>query len=149
MTLQLGWGWKIAFLYSAFVVMMLWLVISSSRQKFDLVSTDYYKDEIAYQHVLDASKNQAALTGALVIRANEQIVSITFPGEFSGKIIKGTVNFYSAVSKDWDRSVVLNAANNEVSIDRGLLRKTNYTLKLSYSVDGKNYYQENDINLSK
>ena len=149
MTIQFSWGWRIALLYCSFVAMILVLVISSSKQKFDLVSTDYYKDEIAYQNVLDASKNQAGLAGTLVFHANEKAVSIEFPVEFSDKIVKGTVSFYSAVDKEWDREFPVEIKNNTMSVDRSLLRNTNYTMKLSYSVDGKNYYQENELNLSK
>ena len=149
MTIQFGWGWKIAILYAAFVALILTLVIASSKQKFDLVSADYYKDEIAYQTVLDASKHQADLKGTLVVHANEQIVAINFPEEFAGKEIKGTVKFYSAVNKEWDRNIALNTANNSMEIERERLRPTAYTMRLSYKVDGTEYYQENDINLSK
>jgi hypothetical protein len=149
MTIRLGWGWKIALLYTSFVIMMLVLVISSSRQKFDLVSTDYYKDEIAYQGVLDASKNEAGLSGSLVVHANEQTVSIDFPTDFSGKTVKGNVHFYSAVNKEWDKTFDLSVSGNTMSVDRSVLRNTNYIMKLSYSVDGKSYYQESGINLSK
>ena len=149
MTIQFSWGWRIALLYVSFVIMMLVLVISSSRQKFDLVSADYYKDEIAYQTVVDASQNQAALSGSLAIRASDKVIAIDFPAEFSGKNIQGTINFYSAVDKDLDRNFAINAAHNSMEIARGSLCKTNYKMKLSYSVNGKNYYQESELNLSK
>ncbi|MBC7552528.1 MAG: FixH family protein [Taibaiella sp.] len=149
MTIKFGWGWKIALLYLSFVIMILVLVISSSKQKFDLVSADYYKEEIAYQGVLDASKNQVALTGVLGIRASDTTVSINFPAEFSDKVITGNVTFYSAVNKEWDRSLKLNSENNVMSIDRSTLRNTSYTMKLSYAVAGKSYYQESNINLSR
>lgn len=48
------------------------LVIGSSRQQIDLVSPDYYKDEIGYQNVIDARKNLAALWTDVAIHANEQ-----------------------------------------------------------------------------
>lgn len=149
MTIQFGWGWRIALLYASFVAMMLTLVISSNKQKFDLVSQDYYKDEIAYQNVLDASKNQASLAGTLVIHGNDRVIAIDFPGEFAGKSILGTIHFYSAVNKEWDRDFPIKTTHNSMGIDRSLLYPTGYTIKLSYSVDGKNYYQENELNLSK
>lgn len=148
MTIQFGWGWRIALLYIGFVIMMLVLVISSSKQKFDLVSEDYYKDEIAYQQVLDGSKNQAALSSALLFGANDKTITITFPLEFAGKDIEGTINFYSAVDKRWDRTFNIRPVANTMAIDRRLLRHTNYLVKLTYSVSGKNYYMEQDINLA-
>lgn len=149
MTIRFGWGWKIGVLYASFVTLILTLVIMSSKQKFDLVSTDYYKDEIAYQGVLDASKNQAGLSGSLVIRANEKAVSITFPADFAGQDISGKVEFYSPVNKEWDRSAPIALKQNTMTIDRSALRRTAYTMKLSYAVGGRQYYQESNINLSK
>jgi len=149
MTIQIGWGWRVGLLYLAFVAMMIGLVVLSSRQKFDLVSKEYYKDEIAYQQVIDAGKNQAALTGTLVVKANGQTILIEFPEEFAGSIILGSVQFYSAVDKEWDRRFAINTSKNTMSIDRSLLRHTRYKLKISYSVEGRDYYQENDIDLAK
>lgn len=149
MTLNVGWGWKIALMYSGFVALIMGLVIASSHQHFDLVSNDYYKDEIAYQQVLDASHNQATLAGSLQVHATSDAVVIEFPQDFAGKQIEGKVNFYSPIKKDWDRSFAITTTNNSMGIDRAGLVKTNYTIKVSYTVAGKTYYQENGLNLTK
>ncbi len=149
MNMQLGWGWKIGLLYTAFAGMIIALVVASSRQKFDLVSKDYYKEEIAYQQVLDASANQAALQGTMVIRANEQTVNIEFPAEFQTAPIHGTVHFYSAVSKDLDRTFDITTEQNRMTIDRNKLPRAAYTMKVSYNANGKDYYQQSDINLAQ
>lgn len=148
MTVKFGWGWKVALLYSSFVGMMIMLVVASSRQKFDLVSKDYYKDEITFQKVIDAGRNQANLSGALTIRADSDSIRITFPGEFTGTSIEGNVTFYSVLHKEWDMTFPIQLQNNTMTISRHLLKNTNYTLKIAYSSNGKEYYKENDINLS-
>ena len=145
--MKIGWGWKIVLVYSGFVVLIIALVVASTNQKFDLVSKDYYKDEIAYQGVLDAGKNQAGLSKAVAIHANESAVTIEFPDEFKSKVLSGNINFYSPVNSAWDRNFKINADNNSVSISRRELNNTRYTIKISCSVDGKNYYQESEIQL--
>ncbi len=145
--MSIGWGWKIALLYSCFVGLILTLVVASSRQKFDLVSVDYYKQELAYQGVLDAARNQSGLSAPVSIQANENNVIIDFPGEFKDKIISGEVRFYSAVNAQWDQTVKIQTDNNRQIIDRTILRNTQYTIKIRCSVDGKNYYQESAIQL--
>lgn len=149
MTVSIGWGWRVGLLYAAFVSMMVGLVMLCSRQKFDLVSKEYYKDEIAYQQVIDAGKKQAALTGDLVVHASSQIVTIEFPAEFKDRTILGTVQFYSAIDKEWDRSFEIAAQSNAMSVDRAELQHTLYKMKVAYTVDGEHYYLENDIDLSK
>jgi hypothetical protein len=146
--MKISWGWKAGLLYGAFVAMMVTLVVASSRQKIDLVSKDYYKDEIEYQRVIDAGKNQSELSVPLVIRANESVVSVEFPSQFRDKIVKGELYFYSPVNDKWDRKISLIAENNSMSIDRSKLLKTRYTMKINWEVDGKKYYQETAVNLN-
>ena len=143
--MKIGWGWKIAGLYSGFVVLILILVIKANNQHFDLVSKDYYDAEIGYQKVLDAGKNQASLSKSLNIHANSSDVVIEFPDEFKSKVLSGDIQFYAPVNSEWDRTFKINAQNNTVSISRNDLKNTRYTIKISCVVDGKNYYQESDI----
>jgi hypothetical protein len=145
--MKIGWGWKITALYTSFVVLMLTLVIASTRQHFDLVSADYYKQEITYQDIIDADKNLAALSAPVEIYANEQSVSISFPPEFKDKVITGKIHFYSAADAKWDRTFEINATDNNISIPRNKLFNTRYTIKISCSVDGKKYYRESELQL--
>lgn len=143
--MKIGWGWKIAGLYSVFVVLILILVIKANNQHFDLVSKDYYDAEVGYQKVLDAGKNQASLSKSLNIHANSNDVVIEFPDEFKSKVLTGDIQFYAPVNSEWDRTFKINAQNNSVSISRNGLKNTRYTIKINCVVDGKNYYQESDI----
>jgi len=145
--MTISWGWKITILYSGFVIMMVGLVVASSHQKIDLVSKDYYKDEIAYQKVLDASRNQATLAGSLLIHASADNVVIDFSDEFAGKQLKGDIDLYSAAHEEWDRHYPVSISNGSVAIPRSGLRQTIYTVKVSYIVDGKSYYSESQLNL--
>jgi len=145
--MKLGWGWKIAILYCGFVILILSLVVASNRQQFDLVSKNYYEEEIAYQKVLDAGKNQSVLSQPLGIHANEKSVIIDFPEEFKNKLLSGTIQFYSPVNSDWDHTYKINSGNNEMTINRNDLRNTRYIVKISCTVNGKSYYQESEIML--
>ncbi len=145
--MKLGWGWKIAILYGCFAILILSLVIASNRQHFDLVSDDYYGEEVAYQKVIDASKNQSALSQPLQIHANESSVIIEFPNEFKDKMLTGSIQFYSPVNESWDHTYKITPQNNSFSISRTELQKTRYILKINCTIDGKNYHQETEINL--
>jgi nitrogen fixation protein FixH len=145
--MRIIWGWKIALIYGGFVVLILSLVVASSRQHFDLVSKDYYAQEIAYQDVIDAGKNQAALSAPLNIHANAEQVTISFPDEFRDKILSGKIQFYSPVDSKMDRYFEIDAQGNNMVIKRSLLLNTRYIIKVTYAADGKNYYQESEITL--
>lgn len=145
--MKIGWGTKIAFLYGGFVLLIATLVVGSMRQDFDLVSKDYYQEEIEYQKTIDAGKNQAALSTPVHMHANEANVVLKFPAEFDGKTITGNVQFYSPVDASLDKSFKLTVENNSMFVNRGELSKAAYKVKINWEVEGKAYYQESAINL--
>lgn len=147
MTMRIGWGWKAAMLYGTFAVGMVALVVASTRQKYDLVAPDYYKQELDYQNVLDAGKNAAALSAAIDVHANATNVIVALPAELHQQAIKGTVEFYSPVDKAWDHTVTMAPVDGVVIIPRSELRNTRYTVKVSFEAAGKHYYQESELQL--
>lgn len=146
-TVKIGWGTRIAVLYGGFVIMMVTLVILSIKQDFSLVSNEYYKEELAYQNTIDASKNSSALSAPATVSAYNKEVVIHFPAEFAGNNISGTVHFYSPLAARLDRRFDIAASNNMMHIDRRQLVSNRYVVKLSWSANGKTYYQEADLNL--
>ncbi len=147
--MKMGWGWKIAVLYTGFAGMILLLVVSSVRQDFDLVSENYYDDEIKYQNVIDAGKNQAGLSAAMAIHANGSQVVIEFPDELSKGELTGKVSFYSPVNAAWDKSfdIAMQSGSNRMAVPRVALQNTRYIVKISCALAGKDYYQESEIQL--
>jgi nitrogen fixation protein FixH len=143
----LGWGWRIGLLYGGFVALILTLVVGSSRQHFDLVSKNYYEEEVSYQKVIDAGKNQAALSAPISIQADEANVTIAFPPEFKEKVITGEIKFYSPLNSKWDRDFKIEPTGNSISIPKDKLAHTRYTVKINCTVEGNNYYQQTDLNL--
>jgi FixH len=145
--MKFHWGWGAAALYCGFGILIGTLVYKSNHQRFDLVSDDYYGEELAFQKVIDGSKNQSSLSSPIAIHANETSVFIDFPGEFKDKAIQGDVLFYCAGNSDWDHTYKIGAQGLTMQVDRKDLHKTRYTIKIKCNVDGKSYYQESDIPL--
>jgi hypothetical protein len=144
--MKIGWGWKVALLYGAFVGLIAILVIGSSRQQIDLVSPDYYKEELGYQNVIDARNNLAALSTDVAIHANNSDVVIEMPAALEGKVLSGEVKFYCPVNKDWDKVYKIGSAS-ELKVSRAELKNTRYIVKVDFKADGKGYYQESELQL--
>jgi hypothetical protein len=147
MTLKINWGVRITGLYLGFVAIIVTLVVGSARQSFDLVSEDYYQQELAYQDVLDAGKNQTLLSVPVQVHANETILTIDFPAEFQGQMLTGKVHFYSPVNSAWDKVIPINSSSNTMTVNRSDLKNTRYSIKINWTANGKAYYQESEINL--
>ncbi len=143
----MSWGVKITILYSSFVVLIASLVTMSMRQHFDLVSPDYYKQEVAYQQVIDAGKNQSVLSAPIFMHATAGEVKISLPEEFSDKHSLASIHFYSPVNSEWDQTFSMPVSGTGITISRSKLRDTRYIVKMDITTDGKKYYQESEIML--
>ena len=92
--MKLNWGTGIAIVLTAFIIFILALVYLTTTAEADLVAPDYYKQELAFQDRIDASKNGAELSATLnVAQQNDQIL-ITCDGTIEPAMHNGIVSFY-------------------------------------------------------
>ncbi|HEU5167475.1 MAG TPA: FixH family protein [Chitinophagaceae bacterium] len=143
--MKLSWGYKIMFVYIAFVVGMGFLVFKASSQKFDLVTKDYYEQELKYQQVIDQSSNASKLSMPVIIEKKEGELKISFPDEMKNK--KKLVDFYlyyaADAKKDFRKSFELNENELIQPLPTGM--KGMYELKLSWEAEGVKYYFEKKL----
>jgi hypothetical protein len=143
--MKLSWGYKIAFVYIAFVAGMGILVFKASNEKFDLVTKDYYDQELKYQQVIDQSANASKLSAPIAIKRNEGELKISFPNEMKNK--KKLVDFYlyyaADAKRDFRKSFELN--ENELAQALPVGMKGMYELKLTWETEGVKYYHEQRI----
>ncbi|MDZ7847906.1 MAG: FixH family protein [Owenweeksia sp.] len=59
--MKLNWGTGIAIVLILFAISMGYAVYKAVQQNYDLVTTDYYAEELAYQEKIDQKKNGLAL----------------------------------------------------------------------------------------
>jgi hypothetical protein len=133
--MKLSWGYLITSGYLVFVVGIGFLVYKASSQKFDLVTKDYYEQELKYQHVIDESANTAKLSAPLFVERTGDQLQIAFPAEMKDK--KKVIDFYLYYPAD--------AKDNELSQPLPAAMKGQYQLKLSWEVDGVKYYFEKKL----
>jgi len=140
-----NWGTKIAFLYIGFVAMIVTLVVLASNVKFDLVTKDYYNQELKFQDQINAAANQKALSQPLAIQESSEQVTISFPPEVANKMKTIHVTFMAMVHEEWDQKLDVTTLDNTIAMNRSLLRPTRYQVKVSWQCDGKSYFQQNDL----
>ena len=133
------------FVYIAFVIGMGFLVYKASSQKFDLVTKDYYNQELKYQQVIDQAANSSKLSAPVTVERNEGELKIRFPSEMQGK--KKLVDFYlyyaADAKRDFRRSFELNENELVQALPVGM--KGMYELKLSWETEGEKYYFEKKL----
>ncbi|MBO9631884.1 MAG: FixH family protein [Chitinophagaceae bacterium] len=144
--MTLNWGHKLTIIICAFAGMMLVLVYKSTQTNFDLVTKEYYKDELKYQEVIDGANRANKLASkATVTRSGEQL-HIQLPAELKGLPVSGTAWFYCAADAKRDIKIALAVdANGLQQVDGRRLLPGRYTVKLSYTAANQQYYSEANI----
>jgi hypothetical protein len=147
--ININWGWKIAIFYSSFVLGMLFLVYKTSTVKTELVTKDYYAQELVYQDELDAKNRAQALHNKLSLSKTAEQIVLSFPQEFnSNSAFEGKVKFYCAADSKRDKEFKIDNLDNGIfSVPITEVKEGRYTMKVSWSKDGVLYLQDFKINI--
>jgi FixH len=141
--MTLNWGHKITIVLIAFGLLMTTLVYKSIKTDFQLVSKDYYKDELQYQQVIDGSNNANALTTSLTLLQTENGIKLQFPQEMKGKLLEGEIWFYCSYNDRNDVRLKIDANNEAIqTINRNRIAAATYSVKTNWKANGIAYYNE-------
>ena len=142
----MNWGNKLLVTFIVFGLGMGYLVYRSMSTNFELVEKDYYKSELRYQQVIDASNRTNELSTAVSLSQSENGITLQLPEEMKNKSITGDILFYCAYDKKKDKKFILRV--NEHALQQFPLTDIssgNYTVKISWVHDGKTYYSEKSL----
>src|SRR5690606_2998013 len=119
------------------------LVFRSMRVKVDLVSKDYYKEELAYQQVIDSKNNAQALSSPVKINRVEEGVLIELPYEMHGRSVTGNLWFYCPSNSLKDKKLPLQVdEEGRQLVPLSFTSGGNYILKMDWATEGRHYFQE-------
>lgn len=142
----MNFGGKIVVLYLSFVALILTLVFMSYGQKVELVSTDYYAQEINFQQKINATNNEKSLAGESITHSmNDNSIVLKIDSTLLSNDFKGTVTFFRPSDSSKDIQLKMNFVNNEQIIDSKELIHGAYKLQLSWTSNQKNYFKEEVI----
>ncbi len=144
MKLKLKWNWgtKIVVAYAIFIVLILTAVFKALGEKVDLVTPDYYAQEVGYQNKLDKMDNAEGLTQPVSAIQTADGVVVTFPAEVKGPY-SGTVLFYRPSNSADDITVPVAAnADGKMVVPTTRLKRGNYSLLVDWEAAGKKYFSK-------
>lgn len=127
---------------------MSYLVYRCMKTNYDLVSKEYYKDELVYQQVIDGTERAEGLSGKVSIAQAGQVITVSFPKELNNTAIKGDIWFYCASDARRDRKMPVDMHGQAVQeISSSIFTPGNYTAKISWSSNGRQYYSEQPVTI--
>lgn len=141
--MKINWGTKIAIFYTSFVLFIIFMVVMAFSQNYDLVTEDYYAQEIAYQGRIDQQTNTNNLAEKVKISVDKQELVVKLPGA-EDQTFEGTINCFrpSDETKDFDVAIT-NASEQKIPLSKFI--KGKYLLKMTWQAHGKSFYDEQTI----
>lgn len=77
----MNWGHKIIIVFILFAAGILTLVTKSMHTRIDMVTPDYYAEELKYQQVIDGRREAQSLSAPVSINQSVQSIGVLFPAE--------------------------------------------------------------------
>jgi hypothetical protein len=146
--MTLNWGHKLILVFLVFVGMMSYLVYRCIKTNYDLVSKEYYKEELSYQQVIDGASRANQLGNKTGISQNGNEIILQLPNEMKHTAVKGNAWFYYAPNAKRDRQIALNPnAEGVQSINSRQFFPGRYTVKITWESKGQQYYTEESVTI--
>ncbi|MBK7148695.1 MAG: FixH family protein [Bacteroidetes bacterium] len=145
---KLNWGWRIAGVYLSFVVFIIYMVYRSVNMKTELVTADYYAEELNYQEHINKLNLTQKLSEQLAITVQDEKLTLSFPKEVAGQSIKADIYFYCPSNSKNDYRTSCRTAAGICEVNTTEVKKGGYKVKVNWSAAGADYYNENFININ-
>lgn len=143
----MNWGIKITVLYVGFVILILSLVSMAMHQNVDLVSKDYYEQELKFQDKIDKGNRTNALKEPLTWEIKHGSLLLKFPEQFKGKKISGSIYFFRPSDETMDKTIPLSADTLQLNIPTNQLKKGLYKMQINWEANKEEYYNEGIIQI--
>ncbi len=143
--MKLHWGHKIGIVYTLFAGFMIFMLLKSRTTNHELVTDQYYQNELVVQDKINASGNLAeAAFKVEITRGSTSDIQIQFTGSL-GAQPEGKVNLYKPDNAEFDQELALRLsdANAMTLSPKGGMGR--YKVQLMFTVDGTPFYTEREI----
>lgn len=144
--MKLSWGTGIWAFYGLFVLMILAMVGISVVQKIDLVTDNYYEEEVKFQGKIDKINRAKELATPLTWEVLENGVRIHYPTNMKG--VSGKINFYCPADnrKDFSTPIQVGADGTQFISNRKI-KAGRYQLQIDWQANGIGYWNEGILNI--
>ncbi len=144
--MKLNWGTGLAITLAIFAIGMGYTVYQAMNQTHDLVTTDYYQQELAYQSTIDGKRNASALSGDCQLKVEEQKLFLDFPEALKGKTGELEITMYFPTGAEHDFKLSEKEWSvSKLEIPGDKLSAGKWIAKVSILIGETNYYFEPSI----
>ena len=146
--MKINWGTAIVIAFIGFIGFILFFVIRMSMDdsaNHDLVTEEYYREELGYQKEIDAERNAKNASEQIKITRRAEGLLITFPDGLANKNVQGTVSLYRPSNKHLDFDLPISLSNTHLLIPEKRLLDGRWDIKVNWKHKGKDYLHKESI----
>lgn len=131
-------------LFMSYIAMF---VYKAMNQDVDLVSKDYYEQEIKFQDQIDRiGRTKAAGDVAIRYEAEAQRLLLQLPDTFKGKAVSGEVHLFRPSNDQLDQEHPLQLGRDlSQLIETSELEKGLWKVRVSFAAENETYFAEQTI----
>lgn len=140
------WPLGIIAVFLCFAAGMTTMVVLACRSNTDLVSHDYYEQEIRFQGRIDSLNRTKGLHASASYDAAAKRLIITLPAEHADKAVSGQIQLYRPAAAGLDQQFKLEPdAKGRQTLDLAALQNGLWKVRIAWTVAGQDYFLEQKI----
>ena len=146
--MKFNWGTGIVLAFIGFISFILYFVITMSTNKkydHDLVTEDYYKQELEYQGDINKEENAKTLKQNLNWEKTDEGLVIEFPADLEFKNITGKVFLYRPSNEKFDFEIPISLPSHTLLIPEKSLLDGRWNIKVDWQYMKEEYLYKQDI----
>ncbi len=146
--MKINWGTGIVIAFVLFISFIMYFVINMNLNKkynHDLVTEDYYQEELLHQNEIDKVDNAKELKENVSWKKTDNGILISFPKDLDFKNITGKVLLYRPSNKKLDFEIPISLSDNYLLIPKTELLDGRWNIKVDWKYDGELYLYKESI----
>ncbi len=146
--MKFNWGTGIVLAFVAFISFILYFVIRMSTDEqtnHELVTKEYYKEELAYQKQIDAEKNAVEMGAEVNIKKTAEGLVIQFPDNYEPQEITGKVSLYRPSNRHLDVNFPISLSNTHLLIPDNQLVDGRWDIAISWEYKGNSFLHKEKL----
>lgn len=135
MNIKINWGWGVVIALASFMIFIGTIVFQLMfKKEYDhqLVSENYYKDELLFQLELNKLENAKKLAKNILVQHKDGKLLVIFPEAFSFSEIEGTINFQYVIDDQFDFEQKIELKSPIFEVDSLKFKKGAWNLKVDW-----------------
>ncbi len=140
--MKINWGTAIVLVFIGFISFIMYFVIrmnTEEKYSHDLVTEEYYKEELAFQKEIDAEENAKELKNNIqVVKTTDGLV-ISFPEDKNYTNISGAISMYRPSNKRLDFEIPISLSNSTLIIKDENMIEGRWDIKIDWKYENISY----------